>query len=508
VNTASREGLGLFLLLASIFVAAACALVYELLVGSLSAYFLGDSVEQYSLTIGFFLFAMGLGSYISRWIRHGLLARFIAVELALGLVGGAAVALLYMAFAYTDQYRYCMVLLIAVIGGLIGLELPLLARLIKEYGSWRTTLANVLSVDYLGALAAGILFPYLLLPVLGSLRAGLLTGMVNAAVGCGLLVAFWRHLQRGERLALCILAATGWLVLGGLWGSGGHLLERWESALYSDRIIYSEQSKYQKIVMTRWQDDIRLFLDGHLQFASVDEYRYHEALVHPAMALAAGRQRVLIAGGGDGLSVREVLKYPEVEQVVLVDLDPAITRLARRHPDLTRLNDNALSRPRVKVINADAFSFLQQALVPFDVIIIDLPDPRDEALTKLYSVDGYRLFRRHLTPGGTMVTQATSPYHARHTYWSIAATMEEAGLKVVSYHLNVPSFGPWGFHLGGLGPMQTAGLSFEVERRYLSTEVFGAMQVFPPDMSRVAVEANRFDRPELARSYRSEWSRW
>ena len=508
MNSAAKDRLGLFFLLASIFVAAACALVYELLIGSLSSYFLGDSVAQYSLTIGFFLCAMGIGSYLSRWLRRGLMARFIAVELALGLVGGASVALLYTAFAYTDQYRYCMVLLIAVIGGLIGLELPLIARLLKEYGTWRTTLANVLSMDYLGALAAGLLFPYLLLPLMGSLRAGILTGAVNTAVGCGLLLAFWGRLTGYERRWLCGLSGAALAVLGGLWVQGDRLLDRWESSLYADRIIHSEQSRYQKIVLTRWRDDIRLFLDGHLQFSSVDEYRYHEALVHPAMAMAADRKRVLIVGGGDGLSLREVLKYPEVEEAELVDLDPAVTLLGRRHPELTRLNDNALSRRRVRVINADAFTYLQRGLPAYDVIVIDLPDPRDEALTKLYSVDGYRLFKRHLKEEGTIVTQATSPYHARGTFWSIAATLEEAGLHVVPYHLNVPSFGEWGFHLAGRRPLEPNGLSFSVPRRYLSTEVFAAMRVFAPDMARVPAGANRFDRPQLARSYREEWSRW
>ena len=391
---------------------------------------------------------------------------------------------------------------------MIGLELPLIARLIKEYGTLRTTLANVLSMDYLGALAAGLLFPYLLLPLLGSLRAGILTGAVNTAVGCALLAAFWPRLSLGERRGLSVLSGAAVAVLGGLWVEGDALLDRWESALYADRIIHSEQSRYQKIVLTRWHDDIRLFLDGHLQFSSVDEYRYHEALVHPAMALAAARKRVLVIGGGDGLSVREVLKYPEVEEIKLVDLDPAVTRLGRRHPELARLNGNALSQRQVEVVNADAFTYLQQGLPAFDVIIIDLPDPRDEALTKLYSVDGYRLFSRHLKEGGTLVTQATSPYHARKTFWSIASTLEEAGFTVMPFHLNVPSFGEWGFHLAARRPLDSKGLSFTVPRRYLSTEVFAAMRVFPLDIARVSAAANRFDRPQLARSYREEWSRW
>lgn len=499
---------GIALLLASIFVVAGCAIVYELLIGSLSSYFLGDSVEQFSLTIGFFLAAMGVGSWVSRWFKRDLLPVFIAVELLLGLIGGLAVALLYLLYTHAEYYRLGMVLMILVIGGLVGLELPLLARLLKRYGSLRTTLSNVLSMDYLGALAAALLFPYVLLPFLGNLHAGLLAGLINTAVGGGILGCFWGQLSGAARRGLSGLCLGSLFVLGAVWSEGQSLLDRWESRLYADRIIYSVQSPYQKIVLTRWQDDVRLYLDGHLQFAAVDEYRYHEALVHPAMALAKDPKRVLIVGGGDGLSAREVLKYPSLETVDLVDLDPEVTRLGRRHPELTRLNDNALSRRPVAVYNEDAFTFLQRAHPPYDVIIIDLPDPREEALTKLYSVEGYKMFRRQLAPGGALVTQATSPYYARETYWSIAAALEEAGFGVLSYHLNVPTFGEWGFHLAAAQAPLPGDIDFSVERRYLMGEVFAAMCVFPPDMARVEVTANRLNRPDLARRYRSEWARW
>ncbi|MBI2503525.1 MAG: polyamine aminopropyltransferase [Candidatus Latescibacteria bacterium] len=497
--------LGLFLLLAAVLAVAVCSIIYELLIGSISSYFIGDSVEQFSLTIGFFLFAMGLGSWLSRWIEEQLLARLIALELWLGLVGGGSVAILYLAYAQGEHYRYWMLLLTMAIGALIGLELPLLTRLLQNYGSLRATLANVLSLDYLGALVAALLFPYLLLPALGNLHTGLVTGLVNAGVGAGLLWNCWEQLSPAWRRGLALQAAGVLLALLALLAGAEGLLERWESDLYADRIIYSQQSPYQKIVLTRWREDLRLYLDGHLQFAAADERRYHESLVHPALALARHRQRVLILGGGDGLSAREVLKYRDVEEVDLVDLDQAMTDLARRNLHLTRLNENSLNHPRVRVINQDAFAFLQETQVQYGAILIDLTDPRTEAVTKLYSVEGYQLCRRLLSPGGVLVTQATSPYHARRAFWCIGKSMEEAGFLVYPYHVLVPSFGEWGFQLGAGEKLPVEQLAFSVPLRFLRPELFPGMLLFDPDMERIEVESNHLDRPVLARYYRQEW---
>ncbi|MFT7691386.1 MAG: spermidine synthase, partial [Candidatus Latescibacterota bacterium] len=404
--------LGLAMLLVAILVAAACAIVYELLIGSTSSYFLGDSVEQFSLTIGFFLFAMGLGAWLSRLVRDNLLQRFIQLEIWLGLVGGCTVGCLYALYAYTNQFRYGMLVLIVIIGTLIGLEVPLLTRILRQHGSLRTALSSVLSMDYFGSLFAALLFPYLLLPFLGAMHTSVLTGLLNWLVGVVVLFVFRHQLSRRSWRLLCFQCIGIGGVLLALLLFSGPLVDRWESALYEDAVVYEEQSPYQKIVLTSRGDHVRLYLNGHLQFASVDEYRYHEALVHPAMTLATNRQRVLIIGGGDGLTAREVLKYGEVERIDLVDLDPAITRLGMRNPHLTRLNENALSRQQVEVINGDGFLFLQEEHPAYGVIIFDLPDPREESLTKLYSREGYQLARRLLSPGGIIVTQATSPYYA------------------------------------------------------------------------------------------------
>ena len=277
--------------------------------------------------------------------------------------------------------------------------------------------------------------------------------------------------------------------------------------MYDDPIVYQEQSPYQSIVLTKRGEHVRLFLNGHLQFASVDEYRYHEALVHPALALAHTRTRVLIIGGGDGLTAREVLKYPEVLEVDLVDLDPAVTRMATRNPYLTALNDNALSRSEVQVYHEDGFSFLQKDRPPYGVIIFDLPDPREEGLAKLYSREGYRLAKRMLAPGGVIVTQATSPYYARRAYWCIGNTMEAAGFIPISYHLNIPSFGEWGFQLG-LQSERDLTVNFEGPLRYLDPFVWQAMRVFDLSIGPIETKINQLDQPVLARYYREDWSLW
>jgi spermidine synthase len=500
--------LGLFLILASIFVAAACGIVYELLVGSISSYFLGNSVEQYSLTIGFFLFAMGLGSWISRAVHGRLIRRLVALELWLGLFGGLTVPALYLAYAYTDVYKYLMLVIILIIGTLIGLEIPLLTRILRRHGSLRTILSNVLSVDYVGALVAAVLFPFFCLPVLGAFHTSLVAGALNVLAGSAILLAVWAELSAKERGRLILQGILVSSVLVVFAVQAQPLMDRWEDTLYEGQVVFSTQSKYQKIVVTRWKDETRLFLNEHLQFSSVDEYRYHEALVHPAMALSHNRARVLVIGGGDGLAVREILRYSEVEEIELVDLDPAMTTLARRNLYFTELNRNALSHPRVLVTNEDGFTFLQKEHEPYSVVIIDLPDPREEEISKLFSVEAYRLIRRHLAPGGVILAQATSPYYTRRAYWCIGESMEEAGLEVLSFHAYVPSFGEWGFHLGSEEPIDPQGIEFLQGLRYLNKELFLSKLDFDADMARVEVQPNTLERPTLAGYYREDLARW
>jgi spermidine synthase len=489
---------------ATVVVVATAGLVYELLAAAAASYLLGDSITQFSTVIGGYLFAMGVGSFLSRYLRRGLAARFVEVEILVGLTGGWATALLFVAFAQTTHFRAVLYGLVGVVGVLVGLEIPLLLRLLRDRLAFRELIAQVLSLDYVGALAASLLFPLLLVPRLGLIRTSLLVGLANAAVGLWSTWIFRRELAAPGYLRVLAVAAV--LVLG----AGAVAAERitsWsEDRLYADEVILARTSPYQRIVLTRWADDLRLFLNGHLQFSSRDEYRYHEALVHPALSAHPSPRRVLVLGGGDGLAVREILRYPTVESVTLVDLDAEVTRLFADNPLLTAVNAGALRDPRVRVVNADAFVWLADTPETFDVAIVDFPDPHNFSLGKLYSRTFYRVLRARLAPGGRVALQATSPMFARRSFWCIVETVRSAGLPARPYHVYVPSFGEWGFVLAGAEPWAEA-RAYPAGLRFLTVETTPALFAFPPDMAAVPVEVNRLDNQILVHYYSGEWQR-
>ena len=488
----------------TVVVVATAGLVYELVAAAAASYLLGDSITQFSTVIGAYLFAMGVGSFLSRWVQRGVAARFVQVEILVGLTGGWAATVLFVAFGQTAHFRAVLYGVVGVVGVLVGLEIPLLLRLLRGRLVFRELVAQVLSLDYVGALAASILFPLLLVPRLGLIRTSLVVGLANAAVG---LWSTW--IFRRDLAAVGPLRALGVVALVGL-GAGVVTADRitaWsEDRLYSDEIILARSTPYQRIVLTRWSDDLRLFLNGHLQFSSRDEYRYHEALVHPALAAHPAPRRVLVLGGGDGLAVREILRYPAVQSVTLVDLDSEVTRLFTDNPLLAGLNGGALRDPRVRIVNADAFAWLTSVRDAFDVVVADFPDPHNFSLGKLYSRSFYRTLRSRLAPGGVTVVQATSPMFARRSFWCIAETMRSAGLVSRPYHVYMPSFGEWGFVLAG-GEGWTPPRAYPAGLRFLTVDATPALFAFPPDMAAVPVEVNRLDNQILVQYYGAEWQR-
>ena len=498
-------GTGLVLLV-TVFIVATCGLIYELLAGTLSTYLLGNSVTQFSLVIGFFLSAMGLGSFLSRFFTTHLLRAFLVVELLVGVVGGCATLVLFFSFAALGSYFPLLVATCLVLGTLVGLEIPLLVRIMRRYSSLRAALGNVLALDYLGALAGSLLFPLVLVPKLGLVRTSFLFGLLNVAVAL-LGVRVFRGRLRGARVITGAgLIAAAAMVAGLV--TAGQTTSLLEDILYDDAVIYARSTKYQRLVVTRWRDDIRLFIDGNIQFSSIDEYRYHEALVHPVMGLAPSPRQVLLLGGGDGLAVREILKHRTVQRVDLVDLDPEMTRIFSTLPLLIKLNGGSLSDARVKIFNEDAQKFMERSERRYDAIIIDLPDPNNEGLGKLYSRSFYRLVARSLTATGVMVTQATSPFYATAAFWCIhntmaAATLSSAGGKVhtLPYNANIPSFGQWGFVLGALNPLSPERIKFEVKTRHLTPALIPGLFVFPRDIGPRQTPINRLDNQVLVKLY-------
>ena len=482
---------------------AACGLIYELVAGALASYLLGDSVTQFSTVIGTYLFAMGIGSWLSRHVGRGLVARFVTVELLVAVVGGWSSALLFLAFAYTSAFRLVLYALVSAIGVLVGLEIPLLMRILRDRFTFKDVVANVLTFDYLGALGASILFPLILVPHLGLVRSALLFGLVNAGVALWSTILFRRQLAAPKRLvASCVLVLA---LLGAGVASAGLITNLTEENLYADEVILAKSTRYQRIIVTAWKNDLRLFLNGHLQFSSRDEYRYHETLVHPGLAAVPGARRVLILGGGDGLAAREVLRYPSVESVTLVDLDPTMTQLFASQPLLVGVNHGALNSPRLHVVNADAFVWLETPGDPYDFVIVDFPDPSNFSVGKLYTTAFYRLAGKHLSRDGLMVVQSTSPLFAPRSFWCIARTIADAGLKTYPYHAYVPSFGEWGFVLAGQR-RYTPPTTLPPGLRYLTAATVGQLFDFPSDMQPVSVEANHLNNQVLVRYYDQEWA--
>ncbi|MBY0233205.1 MAG: hypothetical protein K2W96_28310, partial [Gemmataceae bacterium] len=302
----------------NVLIVAACGLVYELQAATLSSFVLGDSVTQYSLVIGLYLSAMGLGAWLSGFIEKGLARAFLEVELAVALIGGLSVPALYLVFARSGIFLPLLYGVVVAVGTLVGLELPLLMRILREELDFKELVSRVLTFDYVGALAASVLFPLLFVPQLGLVRTSLVVGIANAGVA---LWGTWvlRPLLPREPTGLRLRAAGLMLVLGfGAWGADAFL--KWaEEEQFEGAVLFAKTTPYQRIVVAEGKNGgFNLFLNAHLQFASIDEYRYHEALAHPAMLAARSRKRVLILGGGDGLGLREVLRWPDVEAVTLV----------------------------------------------------------------------------------------------------------------------------------------------------------------------------------------------
>jgi spermidine synthase len=491
----------------TVLVIATCGLVYELVAGTLASYLLGDSVTQFSTVIGVYLSALGLGSWLSRYVQRGLARRFVEVELAVALVGGASAPLLFLAFGYLpDFFRLVLYAVVVLVGALVGLEIPLVLRLLREVVDFKELVARVLTVDYLGALVASLLFPILLVPHLGLVRTSLLFGLANAAVG---LWSTWLFAPLlGVVADLRIKAAVVIVTLAIGFGYGERMTDLAEEGLYADPVVLARQTPYQRIVMTRHHDHFALFLNGQLQFSSADEYRYHEALVHPALIAAGQPRSVLVLGGGDGLAVREILKHPSVREVRLVDLDPAMTRLAVENPLLLALNGGSLLDPRVHVVNEDAMTWLRKPGGPlFDAAIVDFPDPHNFSLGKLYTRHFYTLLRDHLDPGGMVAVQSTSPLLARRSYWCINRTLQAAGFQVRPYHALVPSFGEWGYALAALRPFP-APTTVPPGLRYLDEATLASLFVLGPDMAPVEAEVNRLNNQALVHYYEEEWRAW
>lgn len=494
------------ILLTSVFVTSICALAYELIIGATGAYIAGDGVRQFAFTIGIFLSSMGFGSFISRSVpTKEALRVFVSTEVAIGFFGGLSHPILYTLYAYTNSYTSAFYGLIIVIGTLTGLEIPLVTRVLSKSSPLRLSISNVLSLDYLGALFTAVLFPLVLLPGFGLWHSSLFFGIINLILA-GILIVTARRLLWGTKLVGSLLVAL--MVLFGAQLFGRQIMDLADAQAYGEEIVYSKTTHYQKIVMTRWRGDIRLYLNGNIQFSSYDEYRYHEALIHPLFSSLHQRERILILGGGDGLALREVFKYNDVKQVTLVDLDPAMVALARSNRHLRALNASSLHDKRVRVLNQDAWSFARESKERYSAIIVDLPDPTNEALAKLYSKQFYRMLANLLDRDGGLVVQSTSPYFNRRAYWCVVESMKTTGLNILPYHAHVPSFGEWGYAVATRFQISIDKAKIDIPTRYLTTKLLPALLYFPKDIGPVSVEVSTLDHPLILKYYDEDYTRF
>jgi len=489
-------------LLISIMVVALCGITYELIIGAASRYVLGNSVYRFSLTIGFFMFAMGVGSLLSKFLDEQLVRNFIVIEIAISLVGGICSLLLFMAFPMVRVlYEGVMYSLILVIGALVGMEIPILTTILSQKNSTRDSIAHVMSLDYVGALFGSVAFPLLLLPYLGLVRSLFAIGLINVFTALISVVFFRKQLKSPKLWGL--LCGAILIMLVAFVVAGSRITSFAEKHLYFDQIIYSEQTPYQKLVVTRSavNREQRLYIDGHIQFSTRDEYRYHESLVHPVMSIPGPRQKILILGGGDGLAAREVLKYSDVELIHLVDIDPEMTRIARELPMLAAINQRSLFSPKVTVFNQDAFTFINAPGILYDRVIIDMPDPHNEALNKLYAREFYTMIKRRMADGSVLVSQSSSPFFTRRTFWCIERTMAAVFSDTLSYHTALPSFGIWGFNMARKQRSIPRQFQIDVPTQSITTESMQASLVFSKDMGKLDGPVNSIMEPKLYQLY-------
>ncbi|AKG04133.1 spermidine synthase [Salimicrobium jeotgali] len=492
-----------------------CGLIFEVLFGALGSYILGDGVKQYTLTISLFLTGMGVGASISERVTKDLVVAFIWTEFLVAVVGGFSSFLMFgmTAFAPAGSDALFLYTVTFTIGALTGVELPVLIRKANDIGvELNKSTARVLFSDYAGGLVGGLLFAFYLRPEMGMVKTAFFVGVINLSVAVLVLFYFREEIKKFSfHLGSAIF--IGILLISGLF-FGEELAFSFEQKLYKDPILHMENTSYQKMVLTKDDEDTRLFLDGALQFSSTDEYRYHETLVHLPMAYKENVRDVLVLGGGDGIAVNELLKYEGLESITLVDLDPAVVDFAKENPHLRELNDGALDDPLVDIQHKDAFKYLKATDKRFDTVLIDLPDPNNESLNKLYTKEFYSLVRNHLRADGVMMAQATSPVFAPEVYWTINETVEATDMNTYNFHVDIPSFGNWGFVMASRKDVDIENISIDVPTEFLNEEIVPALTVFGKDEDREILdsdgqvknlEPNTLIHPNLIQKYEQAW---
>jgi spermidine synthase len=501
----------------ALFATGLSGIVAEYILSTLATYFLGDSIFQWTMILSFMLFAMGVGSRISASFKDKILEKFLIAEFTLSLLTSTAALACYVMMGYTNYIGVIIYGFAISIGLLIGMEIPLVTRLNEDNEELRTNIAGVMENDYYGSLLGGLFFVFVGLPYLGLTHTPFVLGGVNFLVAIFL---FWKlkHLLRpaakaafGATIPILVLL----LVFLGI--GADEIVLHGEQKRYGDKVVFSQQTRFQKITITQFQEHFWLFLNGGKQLCTFDEWLYHEPLVHPVMHLSKDPRSVLILGAGDGCAIREVLKYDNVTEITLVDIDPEMTKIGKTNPIFTKMNDSSYYDPKVKVINQDAFQFLMENNTYYDVMILDFPDPKSIDINRVYTKEFYQLCYKRLRPTGVIVTQAVSPYYTTKAYRSIEKTVAAAGFNALAIHNHVYSFGEWGWVIGSKTlttdeiKLELQSTSFDdIDTQWITPESIQLMTSFGKDLENAdSVEVNTIQNPVLYRYYLDgTWARY
>lgn len=497
-----------FVLKLALFATGFSGIVAEYILSTLASYFIGNAILQFTLIVSIMLFSMGLGSRLSKLFTKKIVFYFVIAELILSILVSFSAITSYIIFGVTNNSWIIIYFLSIAIGLLIGVEIPFATRINNEFEELRFNISNILEKDYYGSLAGGLFFAFIGLPYLGLTYTPFVLGFINLIVSFWLFYALRNSISTKLQKLLYILYGVVFtiILIGSIFAKP--LVMFGEQAKYKDKIVFTKQTEYQKIVITSWQEWHSLYINGNQQLSTFDEYLYHEPMVHTAAGITESRKNILILGGGDGCIARELLKYPDVEKITLVDLDPTMVEIGKTHPIFKNLNKNALNNIKVNTITADGFTFLEDIKERYDLILADLPDPNNVDLNKLYTKEFYTLCYRALTDNGIFITQSGSPYYATKAFYCIEKTLRAANFKTLPIHNQVLTLGEWGWIIakkGDLHPKDIENISLEnVSLKWLTKESLPALTHFgKPLADTTGLEINTIFTPTLYTYYKA-----
>lgn len=453
------------------------------------------------------LFSMGLGSRLSRVFDKNIIFYFVVSELVLSLLVCFSAIVSYIVFGVTNNAWIVIYLLSIAIGLLIGVEIPFATRINNQYEELRFNISNILEKDYYGSLAGGLFFAFIGLPYLGLTYTPFILGLINFGVSFWLFYTLRHQVNAGlQKILYTSYVIVGMVIFAGL-GFAKPLVLFGEQAKYKDKIVYSEQTKYQKIVITSWQEWHSLYINGNQQLSTFDEYLYHEPMVHTVMGLTPTKKNILVLGGGDGCIVRELLKYSEIEKITLVDLDQKMIDLGKSNKIFTKINNNALNDKKVITVVEDAFNYVDQSKELYDVILVDLPDPNNIDLNKLYTKEFYSLCYKKLSNNGSLITQSGSPYYATKAFYCIEKTLKSASFHTLPLHNQVLTLGEWGWIIGKKQGMSSNDLSKinlqDLKLKWLNKQALDGLSSFgKPLVDTTGIEINTIFKPQLYLYYK------